>query len=229
MISLFLVTDIAHDFRFEYLKRTVDSVRTMLKGPITEWIMHEDSGDPQKRSLLRNLYPEFEHIGDGPRRGYGGSIIACWERLRHSTTQYIWHQEDDFIFPKSIDLTMMMMLLADQAHLAQLALRRQPWGTEPHPGGFMQAAPAWYQQREANGFRWIETTRNYTSNPNMARRQLIDVGWPSEEYSEGVFGFKLREKTGLPWGVAPQDVRFGFYGEPDNCLHIGTVRAGSGY
>lgn len=228
MIALLVITD----GRDEYLRQTLDSAAEMLGPGITERWMFDDTGDEAYRRRLVERHPTFKHIDAGPRQGFGGAIRASWDLLAQlSTARFVFHLEADFTFPRPVDLHAMAQLLDDSPNLAQLALRRQPWGDEPRPGGFMQQYPDWYEDWTASGREWVETTRNFTTNPSLYRRDLCRWGWPADPHSEGVYGFRLRE-AGLPWGVPGEAVRFGYWGSKASgewCHHIGHERTGTGY
>lgn len=227
-IALLVITD----GRDEYLRQTLDSAAEMLGPGITERWMWDDTGDAGHQQMLRDQYPAFRVVGEVPRQGFGGAIRAAWNRLAfESDARYVFHLEGDFVFPRAIDLATMADLLEDCPHLAQLALRRQPWWTEPQPGGFMQQYPDWYEDYSFGVREWVETTRNFTTNPCLYRRQLCVRGWPDDPNSEGRYGFRLRER-GLPWGVPGDAVRFGYWGSKASgewCHHIGHERTGTGY
>lgn len=213
------------DGRDDYLKQCLNSFA--FRGGAEFW-MHDDTGDADYRARLAATYPLFTQIGDGPRRGFGGAIRRAWSQLLdRSTADYVFHLEQDFQLQAGVvDLDRLAGLLQWRPQLAQVALKRQPWSAEG-PGGFMADNPGQYVDRDG----WVETARNFTTNPSLYRRDLMTVGWPDEQYSEGKFGFVLKDR-GLPWGIPGDEVRFGFLGQvADEPLvdHIGHVRTGTGY
>jgi hypothetical protein len=226
-IDLLVMTD----GRDDYLERTMTSAYEVLEIDGQVWI-HDDTGDDDYRASLAKRYKRAHLIGDGPRRGFGGAIRWAWKVMAEvSTADYLFHLEDDFVFRSAVDLRQLAALLEAQPYLAQLALKRQPWWTEP-AGGFMHQHREWYTDcSSAAGVRWVETIRNWTTNPSLYRRDLCAEGWPEGEHSEGHYGFQLRDR-GLPWGIAGDAVRFGFWGsiaDPPMVEHIGKERAGTGY
>jgi hypothetical protein len=182
-------------------------------------------------SLEANL-PPFDHtiwVNDSAHKlGFAGAIQEGWSRVLDTGADWVWHMEQDFTFPSPVPLERLIALSESQPHLAQVSLRRQAWGAEIPHGGFMEMAPQWYTERDG----WVETTRNWTTNPSLYRAELCGYGWPDAPDSEGHFGFMLREQ-GLPWGIPGDDVRFGFWGSmkdgANTCHHIGDKRAGIGY
>ncbi|ABW12519.1 hypothetical protein Franean1_3107 [Parafrankia sp. EAN1pec] len=230
------------DGRDEHLDRAVQSARWHLGGPITEWFMHDDSGDDDHRAQLATRYPQFVQLGIGPRRGFGGAISWAWSVLTinraldfafYLEDDFVFHLEDDFIFHQPVDLGAMADVLTSRPHLAQLALRRQPWNdAERAAGGIVEQHPDDYvEQTDEDGNAWLEHRRFFTTNPCLYPRELCSAGWPAGPDSEGRFGLRLLER-GLPWGVSGADVRMGFWGARDSgewVEHIGHQRAGTGY
>lgn len=221
------------DGRQDCITRTLERFDEMVTGPITWRIIHDDSGDSAYRRWLAATYPDYELVTTPGRSGFGGAIRSAWRYLTdHATEPWVLHVEDDFLFTRPVDLGDLVALSEDQPHLAQVAFRRQAWGAEIPHGGFMGMAPDWYREHNDGKRSWVETVRNYTTNPSLYRRELCSTGWPDGQHSEGHFGFRLRER-GLPWGVPGAEVRFGFWGSmaegKDWVWHIGDVRVGTGY
>lgn len=222
MIALLVMTD---------GRDTVDDAVTaaldMLVGPITELWMHDDSGDSAHHRQLARRFPNFHHVQPAERRGFGGAIRSAWSTLRaESRAPHIFHLEDDFVIGRPVDLDAMRDVLEQRPHLVQLALRRQPWNdSERRAGGIVEQHPeAWADHADTAGRHWLEATLNFTTNPTLYRRQLLEELWPEGAESEGRFGITLRQKR--------PEITFGYWGARDSgvwCDHIGTQRVGSGY
>lgn len=230
LIALLVITD----GRDDYLARCVASANEQLRGPISERWMFDDTGDDTYRRRLAKRFPRFQHINGGPRQGFGGAINSAWRQLaEHSSAEYVLHIEQDFTFNRPVDLTQLATVLRERPHLAQLALRRQPWNdAETAAGGIVELHPDAYEERyDQRGQSWLEHRLFFTTNPSLYRRDLCEAGWPTRPQSEGHFGIGLL-RDGLPWGVSGPDVRFGFWGaraDPPWVEHIGHQRVGSGY
>lgn len=228
-IALLVITD----GRQDYLARTVASAVEQLSGPVTEWWMYDDTGDADHRAYLAAEYPRFRHINAGPRQGFGGAIAAAWRHLdAHSAADWVLHVEQDFVFNRAVDLGELSTVMADHPYLAQMALRRQAWNAaEQAAGGVVELHPDAYEEHQDAGWTWLEHRLFLTTNPNLYRRSLCALGWPTGEQSEGRFTAQLLER-GLPWGVPSAAVRFGYWGARDSGVwveHIGHDRAGIGY
>lgn len=221
MITLAVFTD-----GRDHIYDTIPSALEHLKGPIGRKVIYDDSGDAVNQIRLMEAFPDFE-VFQHPhgRQGFGGAIRFMWRLLAQGTNPYVFHLEDDFLFNRDIDLDAMCKVLASNAHLAQLALRRQPWNAEEREaGGIVELRPADYTERSgAFGInRWLEHRNFFTTNPSLYRRSLCCCGWPDDPYSEGKFGARLRE----------DGYSFAFWGARDSgewVEHVGRERVGTGY
>ncbi|MCK9921602.1 hypothetical protein MXD61_06815 [Frankia sp. AgPm24] len=225
------------DGRDDLLDRTLQSAQWSLGGPITRWMIHDDTGDAQHREALKARYPQAGVISASNRRaGFGGSLRWAWIVItllaKADEECFVFHLEDDFVFRHPVDLRAMADVLTAHPHLAQLALRRQPWNpAERAAGGIVEQHPDDYTEVRDGEHAWLEHRQFFTTNPCLYRRELCTAGWPTGPESEGRFGLGLLD-TGLPWGVPGDEVRFGFWGGRDSgeqVEHIGTARVGTGY
>lgn len=221
-IALLVVTD----GRLDYLEQCIASAEQNLYGSISERWMYDDTGDDEHRRWLCGRFPQFIHVDDGPRQGFGGAINAAWRQLvACSVASYVFHVEQDFTFNRPVDLDAMTYVLDTHKHLIQLALRRQPWNPAEHAaGGVIEQYPDDYTECTDGEYQWLEHRRFFTTNPSLYRWQLMTRGWPDGEQSEGRFGFRLMTEDGF--------ARFGFWGrreDPPAVHHIGQERVGHGY
>lgn len=158
--------------------------------------------------------------------GFGGAIRHGWCRvLAETDADFIFHVEADFTFNRYVPIADMAAVLKAHPYLVQLALRRQPWNDqEKDAGGIVEMHPEDYTEVDLNGWRWLEHTRNFTTNPSLYPRAICEYGWPDGPESEGRFGIALRERH--------PELRFGYWGSRDSgeaCEHIGIERKGMGY
>lgn len=225
MIALVVFTD----GRREHLPWTIPSFEAMTSGPVSERYIVDDSGDPENHEWVRRVFPGFELVvhPSGDRQGFGGAIRTGWDHLRrHSSAELIFHLEDDFTFNRTVDLLDLAAVLAQRPHVAQVALRRQPWNErEALAGGIVEQHPnAYTDERDDHGREWLEHRQFFTTNPTLYRRSLIDEHeWPEGRESEGRFSIHL---------LGDPDLRFAFYGARDSgewVTHHGNTRAGTGY
>lgn len=223
MIALLVMTD----GRDHCLEATMASASQLLRGPITQYVLYDDTGDPDHRARLAERYPWFEIVAHPEgRQGFGGAIRAAWAWLRrNSDRRFVFHLEDDFEFVREVRLEQLANVLDNQPHVAQLALRRQPVGeAEIRQGGFLHHDPDAFEQHRVGRLAWIEHRRFFTTNPSLYRRRLLlEQDWPAGGQSEGLFTARLLEDPAL---------RFGYWGdarEGEWVHHIGDERKGTGY
>lgn len=250
-IALLVLTD----GRFELLEKTLASFREQVSGDVTSVFVHDDSADRPfiewMTTHLRQYFPPTTPMfvkTTEQRSGFGGAIRSAWSWLAEARNSvwidiepydFVFHLEDDFTFNARVDLNLMKGLLIDYPYLAQIALKRQPWGGDlPYANGFMEQYAGQYVDMEDDDDCWVETARNWTTNPSLFRSELLSRGWPEDPHSEGKYGFWLKE-GGLPWGswnnpelVPGAEVRFGILGridDPPLVTHIGDYRVGTLY
>lgn len=174
--------------------------------------------------------PEFDHvihIDDAAHTlGFGGAIIEGWRRVLETDAEFIFHLELDFTFDRAVPVGSMISALHRYPHLAQMALQRQPVNdTEIAAGGVLavlETAGSITWRGQGEPFNWIEHTHNFTTNPSVYPRWIVERGWPDETESEGKFGiYLMRDRP---------HTRFAYWGQGEEwCTHIGHERTGGGY
>jgi hypothetical protein len=239
------------DGRKEILIETMFSFGMNVWNPDLSLVyVNNDSPDEEYHAWLEqsipSMFPEVPvlvaKVGTG-RSGFGGAIRNAWAGLnsmrQHFSFDWVFHLEDDFTFERKINLGILRGFLIHYPYLAQMALKRQPWGSDfQFANGFMEAYPEHYTEHDDDDDWWVETRRNWTTNPSIFRADLLAGGWPEDPFSEGKYGFVLKE-GGLPWRdpgtgelVPGDEVQFGIWGridDPPLVYHIGTYRVGEGY
>jgi len=175
------------------------------------------------------MLPRFDHVihvdDAGHELGFAGAIQEGWRRVLATDAHYVFHLEQDFTFNRPAGVAGMAQVLRARPHLAQLALRRQPWNAaERAAGGIVEQHPDDYVERALGPYRWLEHRRFFTTNPCLYRRWICAQDWPDGPESEGRFGIELLQRR--------PDMRFAFWGARDSgeaVTHIGEMRAGVGY
>lgn len=223
MTSLLVITD-----GREHVHTAIPSALAYLDGDINARLIYDDSANPANTDRLRRAFEPlgFTVLGGDTRRGFGGAIEFAWSAMLALTDDpFVFHLEDDFTCNRQVNLAAMQQVLTEHPNLVQLALRRQPWNEqETAAGGIVEMHPGDYTDRSDRfGNEWLEHRRNFTTNPSMYRRSLMERGWPQVEHSEGIFTHQL---------LADPSVRFGYWGSRHSLPwvhHIGAQRAGVGY
>jgi hypothetical protein len=231
--ALLIITDGRDDYLRQCIDSAARSLRTGACHDIERW-MYDDTGDASYRHELRERYPEFNHIGIGPRRGCAGAIQQAWRTLWHrSSARFLFHLEQDFVFESRIDLDRMGRFLDDHPEVAQVTLRRNAVNSnEIAAGGVIEQHPDWYLDRtEPDGQQWLEHAMYWTCNPCLYRTELLDAGWPASvpgRYSEDTFH---HEHLPRHLGYRPTYAYWGSRAESPKVRHIGQDRhqEGTGY
>ena len=222
MIALLVMTD----GRGDCLARSVASF-DRLHGPITQRVIHDDSGSRGYARHLAENYPGWEIVSTGRRAGFAGAYRSAWRWLRsHCTTNWVFSTEDDFVVTQDVNLSEMAAVMQFRPHMAQMALLRQAWNEqETAAGGIVQMHPGDYHDASDGTHHWLQHRRFFTTNPHLLRTEFVrDHVWPEGSQSEGRFGVQL-------FNTEPATV-CGFWGrrdDPPRVEHIGTVRIGTGY
>lgn len=215
MTALLVMTD-----GRDHLDAVLQSLTANLDRGFHERWIHDDSGDEEHRGRLREKYPSYRVIGEGPRRGFAGAIAHAWSVLaEESTARFVFHLEDDFMFRRKVPLSHMEQMLRMDPRLMQIALQRQPWNEGEIEAGTIYLPLESFLQRDG----WILHRRWFTTNPSLYPMHLCLWGWPVEEHSEGKFSTRL---FGYP------SVYCGYLGGLDDepwVEHIGHERSGEGY
>lgn len=214
------------DGRREYVERSIESFEGQLRAgaiAIERRVFYDDSGDAAYRAWLVERFGRFGWYAVGPsaRVGYTGSMQAMTRYLRRRCpTGYILQLEDDFIYERPVDLARMVAVLRAREDLAQVALLRKPaYDSERARGGILGHSVSAFERTEAAGAKLLEHRLFWTANPNLARREVYQVPWPSGRSSERLFG-DAQLKAGR---------HFAFLGRTASIEHIGRERAGHGY
>lgn len=192
-VALLVITD----GRKGYLRRTLASAASMLR--------------------LEGGFDQHVTVDDSDHRlGFAGAIQAGWEQIQ---TDWVFHLEADFTFNEPVQIAEMIELLKGRPHLAQVALKRQPWNEfERAAGGIIEQSPADYRDVSDGHARWTEHQRFFTTNPSVYSRGLVDLGWPQVAESEGIFTLQLIE---LGRSFAYLGGKF----DAPRVTHIGETRA----
>lgn len=178
---------------------------------------------------IEAMLPEPDHlviIDDSDHTlGFSGAVQMAWERVLETGADYVFHCELDFTYNEAVPIDRMIGVLERHPELVQLSLKRQPVNREEiGAGDFIALHPEDYRQIREGDDVWLEQRRFFTTNPSLYRVELCKLGWPQEQYSEGIFTGRYRDANPDHW--------FGIWGakwDPPRVTHIGHQRTGTGY
>lgn len=208
--------------RAEYLRETLASADKHLRGTFAQRWMFDDSGDPAYGEFLDVTYGNhFTIIHNASNTGYASAMASARQHVRDAGgAPYVFWLEDDFVFLRDIDVDELATCL-ERPGLAQIVLLREPYyGPELEKGSIPNEHPASYTREVFRGIHLLSHKRFYSSNPNLAKRELYDVRWPVGRGTEQRMG-KLLVRQGF-------DFAYLGWGDPQ-VRHIGEVRGGHGY
>lgn len=216
MITLLVMTD----GRRDCITHTIPSALENLRGPISNKVIHDDSGDPEYATWLWDTFAPLGFVVHSTpgRSGFDGAMRSAWAWLReHDRNEWVFHLEDDFTFMEPIDLKAMAGVLDSLPYVVQMALERQPLTSGEQTHGIVKRPDRHYSDA---GDIWREHREFFTTNPSLYRRSLIDREWPSGPRSEGMFSIAL---------FTDPNVVSAYWGTGQLVEHIGYVRVGNGY
>ena len=122
--------------RFDLLDRTLASLVPRLEGPVAQFLVIEDSGDPAVADVVRRFdgsWGRIETIVNDPPLGQTRSIDRLYE---HVTTEWIFHCEDDWEFYSDGFISRSFALLKEFDRVSMVSPRDSSgflsgyWGSE---------------------------------------------------------------------------------------------------
>ena len=202
----------------QHLTRVLDSFCAHVTPEPTEvlvWVDGPDREDAAYDAVCGRGW-DFTLAGGFDQQGFCAAVGEAWDEAAATDYDYVFWLENDFVFVRDVDLSNIARVLEAEPQLAQMALYRQSVNADERAaGGYLRQHAAAYTERTtyvgSTSYRWMETTRNWTTNPSLFRRSVAaENPWPVAEHCEGVFGFQVRErhpetKFGI-WGVGRVDV-----------------------
>ena len=206
------------DGRSDYLERTWESFSRLCDYDFHTTILVDDSGSKRNNAAAAELVNPDHAVFHGRRMGGAASIRSAWHALREIDVEYVFHLEDDWTFLGSVPVGPMIDILDADDDLANVVLRRQPWGTEG-PGGYIAANPAAFTAITVNGHDYMRHSLGFWLNPGVYRRAVTGHRWPANGHEHD---FTAR--------LTPLGYRFAVYGKPSDpprCWHIGNERSAS--
>lgn len=209
--------------RSAYLRQSLASLTENVTGPIIQRVVYS-GWDAELAPELEAIASEFGfYIAGGGHHGHTGTRRRMWAYLgKRAKGDYIFSTEDDFLYPKQVDLLPFIEVLADDQNLAQIALLRDAfYQDERETGGILGWPEPAFTAVGANGTSRLEHRLFFTNNPSLFRKSLTDKPWPDGVHSETQFGKQL---------FRDERIRVAFWGDHEELTkHIGEVRGGAGY
>lgn len=147
------------------------------------------------------------------RLGMAGAVQAAWSWAVDEGFEFLFHVEEDFRFVRAVPMLAMVAYLRKHSQLAQVSLKRQPWGPEEEAaGGFIETCPSAYWEKDG----LVLHRRVFSLNPCLIPRSVLEMGWPAGNEAE--MTTRLRE-AGYEFAV------YGTKADPPRVLHVGAERS----
>lgn len=142
-----------------------------------------DRGDLYLPRCLESLdafgFPFAEHhIIEDPNHKWDQNevVVEGFSRVSAECDFAFWLEEDFILHDAPIDD--MARILTANPDLANIILKRQPWGSvEVAAGGYIECFPDAYE--DCDGF--LKHQRFFSLNPSLIPRRVIDMGWGGSE------------------------------------------------
>lgn len=203
------------DGRFDYLMETLDSLKESNDLPFKQKVILVD-GNSDALSFLRKFLPGWQIWANSNRCGLAYSVKALWKTVEKDM-KYIFHLEEDFTFNEYVDIYRMIEVLEKNPHLAQMLLKRQPWGSEePKYGGYVEMNPDSYEEKTDGVNVWCEHRNFFSLNPCVIPKRIIDLGWHDD--NERGFASMIFEDPNIKCGL------WGSKFDPPKVNHIGVIQ-----
>lgn len=225
-VAMMIITD----GREGLLDQTWESWQNEMVGYVFYQFIVDDSADKEYNKYVKERYGPLVnavHCHE-TRLGFGETIRDAWSHIPEGI-DYILHLEDDFTLNRVLYLDNWVDVLEKNPNVVQIVAYRQPWNAEEiAAGGFIQLYRDQYRDAIYSGisgkYAVVEHRRNFSTNPTVYPRWVSQIPWPESPYSEGKFGFVLRELK-----PDPVYLIWGWSEDPPLVNHIGNQRKGEGY
>ncbi len=183
--------------RNNYLEATLKSFKENIifpEGSIIHKILIDDMPVDRDLKFLKNTASKYnidQLILNKTNTGISATVQQAWKLIPEGF-DYIWHQEDDFIFNRKIEIEKFVQVLCNPV-IYQIACLRQPWtDREKMYGGIFQSEPAVFKEAHVNDCDIVVHREYFTHNPCLYR---ANVPAQIENYSEYTFKEYLLKKA----------------------------------
>jgi hypothetical protein len=222
---------IFHDGRNDYLEQTLSTFAEQVVFPERPYtILLDDMPLDRDDGFLRSIVARFgidELILNDTNLGSFGAIMKGWTALP-TDTEYVFHLENDFVFPTRIEVGELATVL-QEPWICNITLLRQPWfEDERAAGGLFRARPQIFRETSVRGVPVCLHQSYFGHNPGLYRREYARV---IPDTSRSVPGVVLSHERVYRDILLAEDPRrhFAVYGhltDPPRVLHIGLRRVG---
>jgi hypothetical protein len=196
---------IINDGRNDYLQRTLESFCDNVifpEGCDVYKLLIDDVPAARTGTQLQRLiyfYKIDKCILNDENTGISATVQKAWENVPEDC-DYIWHQENDFIFTDKVYIEKFAAVL-ESPIIYQVACLRQAWSEhEKQYGGIYQSAPNLFKDARFNDLDIVIHKEYFTHNPSLYRRDVIAQIPNYTEYSFKEYLMRKRAGYFAYWG-----------------------------
>jgi hypothetical protein len=168
--------------RMGELRRTIESFNKFNTFPIHEFIIAEDSGNPQIHQEIKSLYPDYTLIANPKNVGLVKNIDNGYAMVK---TPYIFHCEDDWEFTRSGFIEKSLEVLLYYPEIMQVWIRAlNDTNTHPIEEKIFYAGDTEfrYVAENVDKGRW----HGFSWNPGLRRKSDYDMIGPFDNIATGL-------------------------------------------
>lgn len=209
---------IINDGRNDYLEATLKSFKENVifpEGSTVHKILIDDWPKERNEEELKKIAKKYKVnkvILNEKNLGVNETVRKVWNQIPEDI-DYIWHQENDFVFLEKVDIEAFIKILENPI-IVQCALVRQAWfEDEKECGTLMNTRPERWRVANVSGTDIILHKDHFTFNPSLYKRKWIVDLFPFGEYQ--LSAYYLTRNPAL---------YFAYYGKKEDShrvLHIG--------
>jgi hypothetical protein len=219
------------DGRNDYLEQTLSSFVSHVSFPDKPYkILVDDMPAGRDVAFLERFADRLgfdEVILNDTNLGSFGSIMKAWSALPDGT-EHIFHLENDFTFPGTVDVVELAAVL-EEPWIVNITLLRQPWyEDERDAGGVIKLHPERFRDADIRGVPVCLHQHYFGHNPGLYKRAFARV---IPDTSRSVPGRVLSHELVYRDLLLAEDPsrHFAIYGRSTDAprvIHIGVRRVG---
>lgn len=173
-ICVIIINDGRNDYLEQTLKSLVKNVVFPFEAEIYK-ILYDDMPKGRDEEFLSHIALEYKIdrvILSEKNDGINQTVQNVWKEV--PPCDYIWHQENDFIYNEQISVEEMIKPLQMNRMIGQIALQRQAWyEDEIEAGGMYKVGYRSYRQGNIAGTDLVFQDLFFTHNPCIYRYSSI--------------------------------------------------------